>query len=159
LRARKIYLASSWRNEQQQELLAQLRADGHEVYDFHNPKPGDVGFSWKQVSPDGEDLRSGSVTAADLESYLIALDHPRAREGFQSDFDAMKWADTFVLLLPCGRSAHLEAGWAAGAGKECHVVLSTEKFEPELMYRCCQEVHIDAEQLRERLSESERVLA
>ena len=28
-----------------------------------------------------------------------------------------RWDDTFVLVLPCGRSAHLELGWAVGQGK------------------------------------------
>ena len=31
---RKIYLASSWRNERQPELVRTLRQAGHEVYDF-----------------------------------------------------------------------------------------------------------------------------
>jgi hypothetical protein len=38
------------------------------------------------------------------------------------------------LLLPCGRSAHLEAGYVCGQGKEVFVLLSYEQFEPELMY-------------------------
>jgi hypothetical protein len=33
----KIYLASSWRNERQPELVRILREAGHEVYDFRNP--------------------------------------------------------------------------------------------------------------------------
>lgn len=35
----------------------------------------------------------------------------------------MKWADTCVLALPCGRSAHLEAGWMSGAGKKLIVYM------------------------------------
>lgn len=34
----KIYLASSWRNQYQAEVLAALRASGAEVYDFKNPE-------------------------------------------------------------------------------------------------------------------------
>jgi hypothetical protein len=41
-----------------------------------------------------------------------------------------------VLLLPCGRSAHLEAGWAAGAGRRV-VVYTRDGEEPELMYKMC----------------------
>lgn len=144
----RIYLASSWRNPQQPWLVAALREDGHEVYDFRNPKPGDVGFSWKQVGYDHDFIAQGDVTQNHLIQYKRALAHPRAIEGFKSDFDAMRWADTFVLLLPCGRSAHLEAGWAAGAGKPCHVLLSTDKFEPELMYLMCAEIHRDVEVMR-----------
>lgn len=35
---RRIYLASSWRNEHQPRILALLRDAGHEVYDFRHPQ-------------------------------------------------------------------------------------------------------------------------
>ena len=48
--------------------------------------------------------------------------------------DALEWADACVLVLPCGRSAHTEAGWMAGRGKK--VVVYIPKMEdPELMYK------------------------
>ncbi len=145
MRKHKIYLASSWRNEEQQALVKTLRYLGHEVYDFKNPKEGDVGFSWKQVGYDNDFIANGDVTQNHITTYLEALKKPRAIEGFNSDNDAMNWATMFVLLLPCGRSAHLEAGWAAGAGKETHVILSTKKFEPELMYLLCDKIHPNIE--------------
>jgi len=37
-------------------------------------------------------------------------------------------------VLPCGRSAHLEAGWTAGNGTPL-ILYATEPQEPELMYR------------------------
>ena len=50
----------------------------------------------------------------------------------------MRWCDACLLLLPSGRSAHLEAGWSLGAGKAvavlCHYCLDPDEFEPELMY-------------------------
>lgn len=52
------------------------------------------------------------------DQYRAALEHPIAQAGFKSDFDAMQWADVCVLVLPCGRSAHSEAGWMKGAGKK-----------------------------------------
>ena len=39
-----------------------------------------------------------------------------------------------LLLLPCGRSAHTEAGWMKGAGKRV-VVYIPEMHEAELMYK------------------------
>lgn len=122
----KIYLASSWRNPYQAETLEFLRKNGHDVYDFKNPKPGDQGFGWRQT------LDRPIETAADLHE---ALRHPRAVEGFGNDFGAMKWADACVLLLPCGNSAHLEAGWFTGAGKPLIVYVPAELREPELMYK------------------------
>lgn len=129
----KIYLASSWRNTYQPAVLAQLRDVGFEVYDFRNPGPGKTGFAWRQCA-------EGPIDDADKMRTVLA--HPVAVAGFKLDFDAMKWADVLVLLLPCGRSAHLEAGWAAGAGKPV-VVLAPELPEPELMYKCFEDESID----------------
>lgn len=120
----RIYLASSWRNPIQPEALLALRADGHDVYDFRNPEPGNTGFGWRQVDPPPVDSRS----------LIEALKHPIARRGFDLDMNALRSADCTVLLLPCGRSAHLEAGFAIGRAQRSVIVLSDEKFEPELMY-------------------------
>lgn len=122
----KIYVASSWRNAYQQEVVKQLREAGHEVYDFKNP-PGCTGFSWSEIDPNWQNWNN--------EKYLQALDHPIAERGFGSDFNAMKWADACVMVMPCGRSAHVEAGWMQGAGKPTVILLDSKKAEPELMYK------------------------
>ena len=46
---RKIYVASSWRNEFYPSVVETLRKAGHEVYDFRNPPSGDPGFKWSNV--------------------------------------------------------------------------------------------------------------
>ena len=67
--------------------------------------------------------------------YLRMVNHPRAVKGFESDLAAMQRATHIVMVLPCGKSAHLELGWGAGAGKRTAVLLE-DPVEPELMYRC-----------------------
>lgn len=57
-----------------------------------------------------------------------------AKAGFDQDKKALDWCDTCVLVLPCGRSAHLELGYAVGQKKETFILLHPDKFEPELMY-------------------------
>lgn len=123
----KIYLASSWRNTYQADVLAALREADFRVYDFKNPAPGNNGFSWKQCDPDLH-------TDLSVKRMRNVLAHPVAQAGFDYDFNAMKWADACVLLLPSGMSAHLEAGWFAGQGKPV-VVCAPEIREPELMYK------------------------
>ncbi len=99
----KLYVASSWRNMVQPSVVEALRAAGHEVYDFRNPPHGRGGFAWSDIDPEWESWTPNE--------YLLALDHPIAQAGFDSDYDGMQWADGGVLVMPCGRSAHLEAGY------------------------------------------------
>lgn len=122
----KIYVASSWRNSFQQDVVSFLRKQGHEVYDFKNPPHGKGGFAWSDIDENWEDWST--------KQYTEALGHPIAQHGFNSDFDGMKWADVCVMVLPCGRSANTEAGWMKGSGKRVFVY-SPQKEEPELMYK------------------------
>jgi hypothetical protein len=140
VRGRRIYVASSWRNAHQPAIVEALRAAGHEVYDFRNPAPGQKGFAWRDCG--GIAASDGPGTGATtIPSYLEAIKSDRAAEGFAVDKAALEWCDTCVLVLPCGRSAHLELGYAAGQGKDTYVLLHEDKFEPELMYllnnACC----------------------
>jgi len=125
----KIYVASSWRNDHQPKVCEVLRAAGHEVYDFRNPKPGNEGFSWRQVDPTHKP--GDPVTA---EHWRRLVDYPVALEGYALDMGAMEWADACVYVLPCGRSASFEAGWFFGQRKPL-VVLALDPTEPELMFR------------------------
>lgn len=130
---RHIYVASSWRNAHQQAVVETLRGAGHEVYDFKNPAPGQKGFAWRDCG--GEAAADGPGTGArTIPAYLEAVKSDRALEGFAYDKAALDWCDTCVLVLPCGRSAHLEAGYTAGQGKDTYFLLNEDKFEPELMY-------------------------
>lgn len=123
----KIYVASSWRNSYQQNVVSFLRNEGHEVYDFTHPN-GDMSysFSWSSIDLNWKNWST--------QQYREALNHPIAQKGFDLDFNAMKWADVCVMVLPCGRSANTEAGWMKGAGKRV-MVYSPKYEEPELMYK------------------------
>lgn len=144
---KRVYVASSWRNPHQPALVARLLEEGHEVYDFRehtDPRaPRPYVFAWTEVDPGWQDWTNAQ--------YLRGLEHPAALAGFACDMEGLRWAEVCVLLLPCGRSAHLEAGWAAGAGKEVHVLLAAEECVPELMYRMCAALHADVESLVDAL--------
>ena len=46
----------------------------------------------------------------------------------------MEACDACVLVLPCGRSAHLEAGWCCGKGKLVYVYGAENVWAHDLMY-------------------------
>ena len=125
----RIYVASSWRNVRQPIVVRLLRANGHEVYDFRNPREGEYGFHWSGIMPSYARKDNGDQIC-DQAEFVGYLEHPTVIAGFNSDFDAMEWADTCVLVLPCGRSAHLELGWAVGVGKRTAVLLDGPKVNP-----------------------------
>lgn len=130
----RLYVASSWRNTIYPNVVLSLRAAGFDCYDFRNPGPDDYGFSWREIDPNWQ-----LWTPAE---YVAALSHPAAERGFKFDMDALRWCDACVLVQPCGRSAHLEIGWAAGAGKPTFVLLA-EGQEPELMVKMCTKLCTD----------------
>lgn len=121
-----IYVASSWRNLLQPAIVHALRRCGHEVYDFKNPGPGNKGFAWSDIDPNWQKWTP--------DEYREALKHPIARHGYGLDITALKACEACVLVLPSGRSASWEFGYAMGQGKRGAVV-SLEAVEPELMYR------------------------
>lgn len=139
----KIYLASSWRNEYFPGIVQTLRETGYDVYDFRNPGDGGDGFRWSDISADWLEWEP--------QRYRDELiNNPRCDRQFANDLRAMQSCDVCVLLLPCGRSAHTEAGWFAGRGKKVIVHIPV-KQEPELMYRLFDAVTTTIDELLEAL--------
>ncbi len=134
----RIYLASSWRNERQPPFVWLLREDGHEVYDFRVPPHGDAGFAWSDIDPGWRAWNGQQYRKHLLESREAAY-------GFMTDMRGMAWCDTCILLMPCGRSAHLELGWCAGAGKRTIILL--DDGEPELMNLIADDLCCDPEEV------------
>ncbi len=139
----KIYVASSWRNGFQEQVIIELLKAGYEVYDFKNPGPDNTAFQWSEIDPYWKEWSTSQ--------FVEALNHPIAKKSFQSDMNALKECDLCVLVLPCGRSAHLEAGYAAGAGKGVIIYIPIRE-EPELMYKMTAGVHLSLPSLLKSVS-------
>lgn len=136
----RIYVASSWRNGHQPGVVQALRDAGHLVYDFRAPPNGVPGFAWEAAGmPDRASLTAETYRRVLTTSPICAL-------GYQNDMRGMEWADTCVLVLPCGRSAHLEAGWFAGRGKRL-VIYTHDREEPELMALMAHEICVSLDEV------------
>lgn len=118
-----VYVAASWRTDHQPAVVKALREAGHEVYDYRNP-PSSSAITWSDISP-----WWAGLTPEELSQLLS---QPVARGAFEVDMGALRACDACVLLLPSGRSSHLELGWAAGAGKRTAILLDGGS-EAELM--------------------------
>ena len=132
----KVYIASSWRNEEHQQLVALMRAHGFDVYDFRN---AETATTWAKM---------GLPHLWSTSDFLQCLKHPEAERAFQSDDKALRDCDICILALPCGRSAHLEAGLAMGAGKFTLIYLGDKwDGEPELTYKMADGIVVSQNQL------------
>jgi hypothetical protein len=122
-----LYVASSWRNPLYDGVIQVLKAAKVPYYDFKHPAPGVQGFSWSEIDPDWQQWSP--------RAYRDALQHPIAQRGFRYDDEALEACTRLLLVLPCGRSAHLELGAAIGAGKPTLIYYPEgTQQEPELMY-------------------------
>ena len=118
----RIYVASSWKNLLLDSLIEQLRGRGHDVYDFRHADEM-ASFSFAK-------LGINNITAPD--NARFAINTAPARAQLERDLDAIHAADVLILVNPCGRSAHFEAGYAVALGKR--VVVLQDKHEPDLLY-------------------------
>lgn len=134
----KIYLASSWRNPYYDDIFNWLSKEFPHTYNFKKD-----GFHWSDVL--GSDWKQVS-----LEEYKTGLSHVEAEIGFERDKTALESASATVVVLPCGRSAHLELGVAIGLNQYT-AIYSPEHFEPELMYKFCDLITDDVDELIENL--------
>ena len=118
----KIYIASSWKNEEiVKELAAILRSWGHEVYCFAEGGAGQHIFDWSDViTPDDDGI--------------TCLDTDDSRRAYKIDKDGLDWSECCILLNPCGRDAHLEGGYAKGKGKKLYILGKWPKGEFSNMY-------------------------
>lgn len=125
-----IYVASSWSNPLHIAVCAALKSAKLEHYDFKavDPTTGTAGFHWSEIG-----LVDNREVGLDPQEFLSKREHPRAYQGFVRDMAALHACHTCVLVLPCGRSAHLELGWAVGQGKRTAILLD-DPCTPDLMY-------------------------
>jgi len=133
-----VYVASSWRNERQPEIVKRLREAGYGVYDFRNPAPGQHGFDWSEIDPNWQSWSS--------EQFRRAVEHPLAETGYELDYDAICDCSVLVMVQPCGVSSALELGLARGMGKWAAVLLA-EGQEPELMLKMAHYLATDLDDL------------
>lgn len=127
MKRRRIYVASSWKNLFQPGIVHALRAmsPDHEVYDFRTFR-----FDWRETIVNPTKRTPPLWTT---EEHRRALGHPLAEKAYDCDMEALDACDDCVLVLPCGKSAHWELGYALGQGKR-GIVVMLDREEPELMY-------------------------
>ena len=134
-----VYLIGALKNRGIIELANEIRALGFEVFD-----------DW--ISPGEEaDEKWQEYEAIRGRSYKEALFGTHADTVFNYDLEHLRAADIVVLVLPCGKSAHLELGWAIGKGKIGYVLFDEEPTRYDIMYRFAHDIFFSREKLFAKL--------
>lgn len=141
----KIYVAGSFKNSEEINRIGnELRKAGHECYIFCEP-----GCETLKLSQEMRAIENIN----EMTPKSIYTSHRLNKIG-ELNFDALQTCDAVVLVLPCGRSAHLEAGYMIGHAGPVFVIGPMVKGEFDAMY-CMVENIYATEQLEDLLSELE----
>jgi nucleoside 2-deoxyribosyltransferase len=128
-----FFVSGRWRNRDNVlSLVNEIREKGHSVYSF------------LESAHSIENAKKHPEEHMEHFEKLDWRNDPYVKNIFASDMDGLKKCDTFVLLLPAGKSCHIEAGVAHGLGKKC--VLIGEQKEAESLYLIFDENYLTIEE-------------
>ncbi len=130
-----IYVASSWKKTMNhEEVVKALRDAGHEVFNYREIEVADghKGFAWRDIDE--------HLTENRARWWKACMTHPTAKKGFGLDMEALMASDAVVMVLPCGKNAHMELAYGVGAGKLTVILQDDPLSEPELMYNMVDKV-------------------
>jgi nucleoside 2-deoxyribosyltransferase len=126
----KLYLIGSLRNPRVPLLAEQLRAllPQWQVFD-----------DWYAAGPEADD-KWMEYEKARGRDFIQALDGHACNHVFDYDRHHLKNADAVCLVLPAGKSGHLEFGYCVGRGTPSFILLDGEPERFDAMYRFATEV-------------------
>ena len=130
-----VYLVGSLRNPEVTKIAKRLREYGLEVFD-----------DWMAAGPEADDYWM-KYEQQRGHSLAEAIKGHAAQHVFHFDKRHLEAADAVVLVLPAGRSGHLELGWALGRGKRCYILLDREPERFDVMYAFADGVYTDLKAL------------
>jgi hypothetical protein len=117
-----IYLIGSLRNPKIPALANRLRDQGLEVFD-----------NWYAAGPEADDHWQ-TYEKQRGHSFKEALDSPEAWNVFAFDKQHLDAATAVVMVMPAGKSAHLELGYCVDK-KPTYILMDGEPERFDVMYR------------------------
>lgn len=130
----RLYLIGSLRNPEVPAVAAELRKLDIDVFD-----------DWYAAGPTADDCWRDYERARGR-TYLQALKGAAAYNVFSFDHMHLSRSDAALLVLPAGKSAHLELGWMLGRGKTGYVLLDDpERWD--VMYQFATKVFASREEM------------
>ena len=134
-----VYVIGSMRNPNIPQIGNRLREAGYDVFeDWFSPGP-QADQEWQQY----EKVRG--------RSYREALRGHHARQVFEFDLHHLNRAHVGILVMPAGKSAHIELGYLIGQGKPAFVLFDGEPERYDIMYQFATDIFFTADELLNEL--------
>ena len=135
-----VYIIGSLRNPEVPTIAKALRVGGYEVFD-----------DWFAAGPRADDHWKDYEQERGR-TYKEALAGRAATQVFRYDKSNLDRCDAAVLVLPAGKSGHLELGYFIGCGKPGYILLPDGNDRWDVMYRFATAVCPDLDSLGEELA-------
>lgn len=135
MKIKSLYLIGSLRNENVTSVAKKLRSLGLEVFD-----------DWMAAGPTADDCWKEYETGRGR-TYKEALRGYAARHVFEFDKYHLDRCDAACLVLPAGKSGHLEFGYVSGSGKPTFILLDGQDTRFDVMYQFATEVFHNEEEM------------
>ncbi|CAN5331099.1 hypothetical protein BH09PAT4_BH09PAT4_06780 [soil metagenome] len=133
------FIAGRWRNRDAiNEIANKIRGSGKTVHSFtDNAYDGDGIRFDPSADADPEAMIAGTESLTDWQT------NPTFRKIFETDMQAQRDSEAFILVFPAGLAAHMELGAAYGMGKKCYAIGRPEK--PETLYLTLDAIYQDVD--------------
>jgi hypothetical protein len=119
----KVYIIGSLRSDNVPAVAKYLRLNTkHDIFD-----------DWYAAGPEADDMWQKYEQARD-HGFSEALKGHAAQHVYLYDKKHLDEASAGVLVLPAGKSGHLEAGYLIGQGKPVYILLQREPERFDVMY-------------------------
>lgn len=136
-----LYLIGSLRNKKVPLIANIIESAGYSVFD-----------DWHAAGPEADDYWRKWAKIRNL-TYQQALNSYSAKHVFEFDKYHLDRCDIAVLMMPAGRSGHLELGYFVGTGKPGFILFEEEPERWDVMTQFATGTAFSVDELLELLVE------
>lgn len=136
---RSIYLIGALKNKEIPNIGNDLRYLGYDVFD-----------DWWSPGPEADHFLLAYERLRG-HGYKDALKGFAAQHNFTFDKYHIDRCDAAVMVMPCGKSGHLELGYVIGSGKPGFILFDAEPERMDLMYNFATDIFFSKQEMLDKL--------
>jgi hypothetical protein len=134
-----IYLIGALKNPEVPKAGEYLRSLGFEVFD-----------DWYSAGPEADDCLRDHYRSRGF-NYREIMESHSAKHIFEFDYKHLNRADIGVMLMPAGKSAHLELGYLIGRGRPGYILFDKEPERVDIMHQFATGIFFNVEEMGQEI--------